>query len=508
MGKAVTQTAEPKGPKTLDEKEALVYEHPDFRRDAPKFRKYLDIYNSEDVYKYIHKHIRESDPMYQQRIKRGYFYNYSASVIDLLVAYLFHSPITRDLKGLDEGEITEIYADADMKGTTFHIFIQVAEVFAQIFGDVGILVDAPKAPEGGYKNEQERKDSGHRPYLTLVSALQIKDWECDKNGKFEWVKIEINRPQDRTWMKTVDEDTRYFLIWTKKEWFVYSLLEDKVTQVESSTHDLGEVPLVILKNEKRTDDSWRGLSTIRDIADINIAILNWSSLADEEVFERCLNILAMEKEESDSPIELSHHNIIEYSPGAHPPEYLTPGTTPLELIGKQVDRAKDEIYRLAKLGGSTGLKGVREATSGIAYAYEFNETNQSLAKKAENLEQAENEIHRFIALWLDQKWEGQISYPHEFGVEDFMQEFQLLSEGRATLSSETAIKELETKICMKMFAKEPEALRNKIKGEIEASDPKGPGLLEGFDNVPAAPKIGGPGAGSQGSGSPKTGKSG
>ena len=120
------------------------------------------------------------------------------------------------------------------------------------------------------------------------------------------------------------------------------------------------------------------------------------------------------------------------------------------------------------------MLGVREATSGIAYAFEFNETNQSLAKKAEFLEQAEKEIHRLVAKWMGDEYDGNISYPREFGVDDFVGELGLLAEARSTFSSETTIKELEKKIASKLFAKESQKLREKISGEIERGDTRNP----------------------------------
>jgi hypothetical protein len=160
-----------------------------------------------------------------------------------------------------------------------------------------------------------------------------------------------------------------------------------------------------------------------------------------------------------------------------------------------IDRVKDEIYRLAKLGGDTGLQKSRQATSGIAYAFEFNTTNQSLGKKAESAEQAEYEIHQLVAKWLKRDFEGNIAYPKEFGVEDFLQDLALLADARATLSSETAIQELEKKVTAKMFAREAQDLRDKIAGEIQSTDPKEPDLLNtslGFAPEPPIPEGEGP----------------
>ena len=192
----------------------------------------------------------------------------------------------------------------------------------------------------------------------------------------------------------------------------------------------------------------------------------------------------------DNPVDLSHHDVLEFEAGSTPPFYLSPGQSPLELIGKWIDRAKDEIYRLAKMGGLAGVKGSREATSGIAYAFEFNETNQALSKKAESLEQAEIEIHRLAAAWMNTEWKGSISYPREFGVDDFLAELQLLTEARTTLTSDTAIKEFEKKVMGKMFSREKQELRDKIQEEIETANPRPIGVLENFGSINPATLFG------------------
>lgn len=469
----------------LDDYSAMVYEHPDYCSYYQKWKKYEDCYEAEDIYRFLFRHPRESADMFDVRVKRGYFYNYCASVVDLIVAYLFHSPIERITDGSLQKELDEIYSDADLCGSTYTNFMQQVAEFAQIHGHVGVLVDAPKAD--GISTEEDRKRAGVRPYLTLIKATQIKDWALDRYGRFSWVKIEIDRDESRSPNKPVGENVRSFLIWNRESWEEWEVddVEESAVLVDSGSHSLDAVPLIIFHNERAKNHRWFGSSMLRDIADINIAILNWSSLGDEEIAERCLNILTMESSGIDSPEILSHHNVLEYTAGTQAPQYLVPGETPLKLIGEWIERAKDEIFRLSKLSGSTGLLGVREATSGIAYAYEFNETNQSLAKKAEGMEQGEIEVHRMIAKWMNEQWSGTVSYPREFGVDDFLQEMQILSEARSNLTSESAIKELEKKITAKMFARESMDLRSRIKKEIESAEPKGFGFAENFGTLPS-----------------------
>src|SRR5690606_1432615 len=110
----------------------------------------------------------------------------------------------------------------------------------------------------------------------------IKDWELDAFGKFVWVKLEIKRPQNRMWNVTVDTESRHFLIWHRDFWEEWTVESDeeglKAKQVDGGPNPVGEVPLIIVRNERCIQHPFMGLSCVRDIADINIGILNWSSL--------------------------------------------------------------------------------------------------------------------------------------------------------------------------------------------------------------------------------------
>lgn len=457
-----------------DDAKALLIEHPDYVREVEKWKKYLDLYNSEDVYRYIFRHLRETDTKWKQRVERGYYYNYVESVVELFTAFLFHHPIDRSAGSQGE-EFEEIYKDADKSGTSYNTFMQEVCNFTQVEGHVGILVDLPKA--GELKNEQQRKDLGIRPFLTMIHSVQFKDWEVDEFGNFIWVKIEVFRPQKRDWRKPMSVTTRNFQIWNRTGWEEWELTqqgEDKsgsrAVMTDSGEHDLGVVPICVAKMQKGMHP-WFGKSAVKDISDINIGILNWSSLGDEEIYERCLNVLAMEAGDDGKPIELGDGNILEFAEGtSNKPYYLEPGATPLERIQDWMDHAKNEIRRLAKINLSAGLGDVRQSSSGIAKAFSFVETNQSLAAKALNMEQTEIKVHKLISKYLGEEFDGLIEYPKEFGVEDLLTLYQELQAARSTLTSPTAIKTAEKKVSRKVFARESLELRAKIEEEIDAAE--------------------------------------
>lgn len=471
--------------------EALLYEHPDYVSHFSRWQKYYDVFESEDLGRYLHKHPREGDDIYSMRLSRAYFYNYCASVVNLFVSYLFKAPIERRLtmtggSATDE-DLETFRKDADLCGNSYESVMQLVATYAQVYGHTAVLVDVPEADDD-IVSEQDRKAAGLRPYLTVMDATQIKDWEVDRFGKFEWVKVEVTSDDSRSFTSAETDEVRMFYVYDREGWTKYSVAQEKyATAVGSGEWPAsirGRVPIVIFRNEKKLRHEWFGSSSLKDIADINLAVMNWSTYGDEEIINRCLNLLVMQRDNTgDTMPTISHYNVIEYPPEAKEPKYLVPGETPLKLIGEWIDKAKDQIYRLAAMGGSTGLLGVREATSGIAYAYEFNETNQSLSKKAESMEKGESEVFELVAMWHGAEFSGQVSYPREFGVENFQMELDILLQARTTLTSETAIKELEKITVGKLFARRDTTFRETLAKEIDAAEAIPQGFVEGFGNV-------------------------
>ena len=263
----------PINPETIGAAEALKIEHPDYKAMVEKWQKYLDLYNSFDVFRFIFRHLRETDTKWKQRVERGYFYNYVKSVVELFTAFLFHHPIDRIEGDNLKDEFQAIYKDSDRSGTLWVTKMQEVCNYAQVEGQVGILLDLPKAES--IDSEAERQELGIRPFLTLIHSPQIKDWEVDEFGNFVWVKIEVFRPQERTWKTPTDQDTKFYQIWTKTTWEEWILKKDSesgtgesASLVRQGAHNLGVVPFVIARLE-RAMHPWFGVSAVTDIADIN-----------------------------------------------------------------------------------------------------------------------------------------------------------------------------------------------------------------------------------------------
>jgi len=487
--------------------------HPIHADYAKTWLMYLTCYEGgRSIREFLKKHEREDNVSYTRRRDRSYYYNYCAMVIDMMSAFLYRADIKRDPKwegGVPQDVIDGIYNDADQDGNSLNQFMWSVDRYVRVFGYMGILVDMPR---GEVRNELERRQQGIRPYLTEIDPVAMRAWSFDEKGSLRWIRyVEDLGDEWDAMQKRSPDQTVYYRTWTRDMWYLHKVVfrresirtsagrtptKDEFAMKPRSAEEvgrgpnpLGEVPVVLVRHvkSKRTNAPW-GLSYIRDIARINLGIMAWSSLIDEEAYNRCLNILTMPRQpggDSDE-IKLSHYNILEYDPQAvHPPAYLTAPGEPMAALEEHIGRAVDQIYRIAGLGGLAGYERVRQVQSGIAWSYEFNETNQMLASDANDLEDAEKKVHRLIGMWMssngrDKKFTGEIDYPEQFGVENLLDDLALLQEFKEGMRSDTAKREMEKKVAMKFLSKSPDDIRAKVEHEIDTEEDVPPQTGFGF----------------------------
>jgi len=210
-------------------------------------------------------------------------------------------------------------------------------------------------------------------------------------------------------------------------------------------------------------DPFIGNSFIQDIAPLNILIMNWLSMLDEEISQKTLNILVMQGTTEDEVV-IGANNVLTYE-GEQAPQFIAPAAIPGELIQTSIEKARDEIYRLAKLTG--GVAQLKEVRSGISWSYEFQEAEQTLADTADELEEAEERMHRIWCKWMEIEWKGNIDYPEEFGVEDVLSDLKVLEQASAFVKSPTFKAEVQKKIVPSILPKIDEELSKVIDDEID-----------------------------------------
>jgi len=525
---------------TSDLGKILAQLHPDIARILPDLHKYLECYEGDNISAFLFKHLRENTGNFTERRKRAYYYNYCASIVDTYVSFLFRKPIVRTIKGKTKRKLVPIitppppepgqvapgsappqvsapasaaaavpsdigsdpdaltqmpdkdyqafHKDVDGRGTPISDWMRTTSLYTNVFGMLGVVVDMPKLPEEldrDNMSEKDRVDNKITPYLTRIFPTNIINWELDDQGVLLWIRYREDPPSQLEPFVPRDLSQRkiHYRTWTREGWKLHEVVGNSIQVVDEGTHDLGKVPFVMVYNKQSLKNQWLGVSALASISAINIGIFNWCSLIDEHLYQKCLSILAIKKRiEDEEEVVIGNNNILEYT-ADKAPEFISPSSDPEKFIQEQTKEAVRQIYRIARLGGATGLQEPRESTSGVAYAFEFNETNNLLADKADLMEQAEREIHWLIGKWLNKGSNVLdnivIDYPEDFGLDDVNGEMTVLATVQDRMTSDTFKREVQKRLLKRILPKIDNELLHVILQEIDLNPAAPPPMMMG-----------------------------
>lgn len=438
---------------------------------------------------YLHRHIRERLDAFKSRQNRVYYWNYVEEIVDLYGSFIFSKGINRtfykDSQDLAEQEMLEknaFWENIDLHGTGIDAYMRKIFNFTQIFNFVDVVVDMPKTPVQ-LVSEQERLDAGIRPYVYHILPFNAINWERDAEGNFLWYRYrELMNKQYNPFALNNPAETWHYTTWTRQGWTVHEVVFEpgktpQAVLVDVGATGLGEVPVVRFYGKKDLIEEDCGLSVVSSLGKINVAITNYLSLVDEDIYGKVLNLLLIQNPNAGSDdldpseqgtpsrggLELGTNNALEWS-GEYPPQYLSPAAAPGEFILNLVSKCIDEMYKLATLWTDSGI---RESRSGVSYSYEFNRTNNKLADKADLMEEGEKKVHQLYSKWLGEVWTGDVEYPDTFDVETIQQELDDLLQIKKAIRSPTLIRELEKWLSTKLLVHSTTQVMQKVITEID-----------------------------------------
>lgn len=404
-------------------KDELLKEHPHYAAYKSEWLFYVRSYFGGKRYRdgdYLIKYPLESDENYKRRKAQAYFYNYCAPIIDIFVSLLFKATPVRKYGSLGgDALFQDFLSDADLEGNTFTQFIREANRYTSIYGRVSILIDKPSQSTITKAQAQEQ---GIRPYLTLIMPENIINWSFVRlpNGRPVLDGITVVEDRDKG-----GKPSR-LRVWNRDVWALYQIDKETkgnedITPTDMGIHGLNAVPLVNLYN-KSAVTRMIGVSDIEDIAYINRNIFYLCSDAQEIVENTAFPMLALpfEKGGADETRPVGAKNILEFDPDAanSKPFWLEAPHSSLAEIRELVGQHEKTIYKIANLLGLRINPESVQPSSGIALEVENQQRNAVLAEKADNMEQAENQILSLYAKWEGREFDGTIDYPNDFSLTD------------------------------------------------------------------------------------------
>lgn len=426
----------------------------------------------------LFQHPKEKSEDYNRRLNMSYYYNFCAPVIDIYKNHLFKDPVVADWSNIAD-EVSEREENIDNSGSSLEEFRKQIAEMAQLYGHVFVIVDSPKiSSESEPINLQDQKDMELYPYFTIHQPQNVINWSLDKDGCPYWVLLREYEDQNtdvKLYDKTKTNSSYTYLLWTRTEWARFN---KDYELIETNTHDIGEVPIVCVYDKKsKYARNFLGISMIADIAFISRDIYNSCSELKQILRDQTFAFLAIQGT-SDEYNELSTGTGkgLLYPEGRNVPQYVSPPADNANIYFDHIDRQVSKIYQLAKLesGGLSGSVKVAgnvsnsNQQSGVAKAWDFNETNSALNEKAGNLEDGETKLWQLFALWLGKEFEGSIKYPDEFSVSSILDDITEAEAAARLKLGETYDIEVKKAIQKKKFPSAPQDELDAMAEELQS----------------------------------------
>lgn len=230
------------------------------------------------------RHLHEDGAVYAQRKMRAHYFPYAGTIIDHLLAGLGTDPLTIsfvqiDDKGVakpaqpgadwweqwvadvtDEAERPADYgledaddADDDEGGCPIHHFLVEALREALQTRTVWVLADLPQPdPDAVVDSRLAAEQAGMLdPYLCIVPAEQVIDWQCDKRGRLEWVMMMTCEQIRAAPNQRRNVLLHTYTVWDSTTWRRYEIQVDPARlpnentpyqPVDGGEHGFGRVP--------------------------------------------------------------------------------------------------------------------------------------------------------------------------------------------------------------------------------------------------------------------------
>jgi hypothetical protein len=458
-------------------KEELEKKHPLYEKYIDDWKLYDLIFRSGNpLIEYaIYRHPRESLKNHEARLKDGYVFNFGKTIIDIFHFYLTQKDVMRDLTGLADDPQWQLFLkDCDLNGTNYDTLLDEAQKFASISGSIGVLINKPGIQSQTVKEEIK---NGVYPYYALYSLPNIYDWIFEKNPN--------THRKELTYLKLYEGNDIY-TIWYRDRWEQWEI-PDKTTKPELIDEDpnmLNEIPFIWMNNVKDLLHPQIGVSDLVDISQIVISMTQNLSCGEETIKLAGFPIMRIPKlregEEESDEFAIGPRATSEFDPGLKDSKadwMPTEIKEPIEAMVMWLDQKRDEIYRIAHLGGIHGQRksDTSGVASGLALRYEFSQLNSVLLAKSVNQTEAELAALR---LWL--KWQGkeelfekmEVKRSQEFSIDEMSVALDNAITAMNRVMSKTFRERVQAKIVKHTLPDLSQTDKEIIEGEITAKTPE------------------------------------
>ena len=412
----------------------------------------------------LHRYILETPEEYDQRIRHTPVDNHCRNVVQIYSSFLWRVPPSRDYGKLNgDPQLEAFIEDADLDGRNFNNVMREMQVNASIYGNCWAIIDKPQV---NTKTRAEELEQDIRPYISIYTPENVVNWHYARarSGRFYLDLLVL--------LEDVNQDRAIVKVFTEQDICTYEVKDylkeyssREIRLIDEVINPLGKIPAVNLYNQ-RSHKRGIGISDLSDVAELQQSIYN--DYSEKEQLIRLANHPSLVKTPNVNA-SAGAGSIIEMPEDMEPnlkPYIIQPSGQNLDGIMKSIQTKIDAIDRITHMGSVRATTG--QIASGIALQTEFQLLNARLSEKADHLENAEESIWSFFAMWQNQTWDGVIEYPDTFDIRDWASDIQLLQTAKASgVKSETFTKEIDKQIVSAVI--DDDESINTINNEIDSS---------------------------------------
>jgi hypothetical protein len=415
--------------------------------------------------------------VYQERLNRAFYENYIGSIVDWYAATLFRREPVISIEGDNETGrkfFSSFVEDCDRKGSNLSDFFRKQMLEALICGSSYTLVDFPRQ-HGKLRNRAEEEALGAaNAYLVSYATDEIINWSTDERGEFDWVVIRTSQlrrqrledPEpllETNWHYYDRQNFRSYRQLSKPGMFGTAQEVVPIELVDQGLHGLARLNRVPIFEIKLSDGMW----LMNKAADVQLEHFNKSNALS---WALTMGLFAMPVVYSDKEWNqiVGDSYYIQMGPDdkfgwAEPEGHV------YEIAARNLDRLKDEIYRVCYLlaqAGHTSADG--RQVSGLSKQRDFAITQEVLRGFGDTVK----DVMRRVLLAVERAREDELSISvsglDEFDIGDFSTEIEdarkLLDMG---VGSSTLRRQIYKKLAFKYLCDERQELKDTISREID-----------------------------------------
>ena len=456
--------------------ELLNREHPQHRARKETWQRHQDFYAGGDQLRrnaalYLVRRQKEPNEVYQERLSRVFYENYLGSIVDWYAATLFRSEPAIQLGAPGEFYL-EFLGDCDLGGRSFVEFCRRAFLEALVLNESYALIDFPRVREKADTRAEEDALGKSRAYLVSYSPLELINWRLDQRGNYEWVVLKTESVYQPAFLSDEEVVERRWRYYDKQSFRVYAQLESSRRQegstaapalVDEGRHGLAELGRVPLVRMAVSDGLW---------------LANKAALVAQEHFNKS-NALswALHMGLFAIPVIYSEREWRQIVGEAYyiqlGPEDRFGWTEPeghvYELAAQNLDRLKDEIYRVCYLMTQAGGQEARNL--GLSAASKQRDqivTHEVLRAYGDVVKGFMRETLRLIAAARQDPAAVEVHGLDQFDVKDFSDELESARRLRdLDIGSGTFSREMQKRLALKYLEDSGQEVKNRVVAEIE-----------------------------------------